>query len=307
MFGQKAVHFYDSNGHSTLHQPLSTEELLRATEIVQRSIPMKTTALWPFCSLELLGYARMGDEDPLTSSYRTRKTAPGGNANLFVRELNISSTCYYRTIYENWRSEQAYTEPNFLGVIFYCPVLDLNDCNMMNNHVLQHENSPVTLDLAMILKQQSIYRASAVVSLVNFPKGFQKIIMHNELKVQPPRSSADQLGLCIAMPYTSVDSSKAVGNSAMLREWIIYHLRLGFKLFIYDRDGANADAVNHPQIAASVSKQELSNLVYHRYTIRGLLDPASAGLKYDNVEPDQNLPDDKRWDRMRRFQMQGKH
>ena len=37
----------------------------------------------------------------------------------------------------------------------------------------------------------------------------------------------------------------------MLLEWIRYHAQLGFKLLIYDRDGANEDHIYHSYYGAA--------------------------------------------------------
>ena len=119
----------------------------------------------------------------------------------------------------------------------------------------------------------------------------------------------------------------------MLLEWIRYHAQLGFKLLIYDRDGANEEHIYHSYYGAAqrirIPKEgKLGTLhfsypliiscyyplstphsalvsdsppppplsVYHPYTIRGLLDPNRKGIRYDNTDAgfDYNDTDPKR-------------
>ena len=47
------------------------------------------------------------------------------------------------------------------------------------------------------------------------------------------------IAVCCIIPYTTNDPDKAQGNGAMLLEWVHYYDKLGFKIFIYDREGLN--------------------------------------------------------------------
>lgn len=88
------------------------------------------------------------------------------------------------------------------------------------------------------------------------------------------------------MPYTSTDTEKEIANRALLSTWIQYYLRLGYKLFIYDRDGSNRDVISSiPMDTHEFGKtSNLSfNIIYHAFTIRGLLVP-EFNEKYDNTE-----------------------
>ena len=105
----------------------------------------------------------------------------------------------------------------------------------------------------------------------------------------------------------------------MLKEWLRYHSKLGFHIFVYDRDSANIDTIhdaihtiddknangNKRSKKDGMHQQISGNIHYYNYTIRGLLDPKSKGLKYDNTELAAELGKDAAYDRNRRFQMQG--
>jgi hypothetical protein len=90
----------------------------------------------------------------------------------------------------------------------------------------------------------------------------------------------------------SSDSTKVAVNGALLVEWIRYYSNLGFKVIVYDRDGAQ-----HAQIWASEYARTQGidmaslDLDYYNYTIRGILDPSRRNMRYDNMEeyPDGKL------------------
>ena len=94
------------------------------------------------------------------------------------------------------------------------------------------------------------------------------------------------VAVCAIIPYTSLDKEKVLGNRQMLLEWIHYYDRLGFRVFVYDRDGANANVLHDRERIDALFGQghQFQHLHYFNFTIRGLLDTTRAGLKYDNTE-----------------------
>ena len=59
------------------------------------------------------------------------------------------------------------------------------------------------------------------------------------------------LAACLVIPYTSTDTQKSTANGAMLLEWLRYHAQLGFKIIVYDRDGANEKHIYESVYGAS--------------------------------------------------------
>lgn len=94
------------------------------------------------------------------------------------------------------------------------------------------------------------------------------------MKAMHQLGRGQQVGVCLSLPYRTSDIDKINVNGALLHEWVRYYTKLGMTIFIYDRDG------NHfPYISDLTGK----NLVYHNYTIRGLLEP-DAKFYFDNSE-----------------------
>jgi hypothetical protein len=99
----------------------------------------------------------------------------------------------------------------------------------------------------------------------------------------------------------------------MLLEWIHYYAKLGFKVMVYDRDGLNRKVIDAEYSHAKALNIKLNRIVhlyegtprkpwgakeleqrrrmwasaqvhYFPYTIRGLMNPATKGIRYDNNE-----------------------
>jgi hypothetical protein len=86
--------------------------------------------------------------------------------------------------------------------------------------------------------------------------------------------------ICVVVPYTSNDPEKAIANGAMLFEWVRYYGQLGIKTIVYDRDGANRQYIYDSVYGYAHTRNDkkvFEHLVYHGYTVRGLLDPSRKG------------------------------
>jgi hypothetical protein len=80
-----------------------------------------------------------------------------------------------------------------------------------------------------------------------------------------------------------------------LFEWARYHLALGFKVVIYDRDGAHKQDLfkeydrkysGGSESGNSKSKILLNwdNLIYHNFTILEMIDVTTNAVSFDNTE-----------------------
>ena len=136
------------------------------------------------------------------------------------------------------------------------------------------------------INSQSISQSiSRSISQISTQSQFDTISNISVNNVMGTRLKKMKSAVCLSIPYTSTDNVKAGGNGAMLLEWIRYYALLGFKVLVYDRDGANKHHVYGSKYGESQKiRIPPGRLVYHPYTIRGLLDPSRDGLKYDNTE-----------------------
>ena len=93
------------------------------------------------------------------------------------------------------------------------------------------------------------------------------------------RAGRTPVAVCTAWPYTTSDFTKTHANQAMVYEFLRYYSNLGFWLMVYDNNGVNMKGVfdsayarANPQrgrFAGAIDKY----LMYHNYTLRGLLQP----------------------------------
>ena len=99
--------------------------------------------------------------------------------------------------------------------------------------------------------------------------------------------------MCAVVPYSSNDKAKACANGQMLLEWVWDYAKLGFRVFVYDRDGRNYAAVHDEKLRRALfgptydedpATNTLQYLHYHNFTVRGLLDKTRSGMVYDNTE-----------------------
>ena len=102
------------------------------------------------------------------------------------------------------------------------------------------------------------------------------------------RAGRTPVAVCTAWPYTTSDFTKTHANQAMVYEFLRYYSNLGFWLMVYDNNGVNMKGVfdsayarANPQrgrFAGAIDKY----LMYHNYTIAGLIAPQSSPHYYDN-------------------------
>jgi hypothetical protein len=93
---------------------------------------------------------------------------------------------------------------------------------------------------------------------------------------------------CLAIPYTSSYSEKAVVNGAMLFEWVRYYSLLGFKVYVYDRHGANRHYIYNSSYGAANNQQSkdwISNVVYLKHTVFSLLSKNNPVPHFDSTIP----------------------
>lgn len=137
-------------------------------------------------------------------------------------------------------------------------------CKRVKDHVISTQNYQVDMRMNMML------------SFVERETYFTAQFLQNVTKVE---NDQQQMGICTAIPYTSTIKNKYDVNGKLLVHWIKYYSLLGIKVFIYDRDAANANFI---ETYLKQNSHLLNSLVYVNYTIRGLLDKSTFGMQYDN-------------------------
>ena len=105
--------------------------------------------------------------------------------------------------------------------------------------------------------------------------------------------SAAATAACLVLPYQSSNMQATQINQAMVAEWIHHHTSLGFNILIYDRQGSFQQATKNNNSSYALLRSmntQSSNVIYHPYTIRELLDPLRNGKTFDNndMNPENN-------------------
>lgn len=205
--------------------------------------------------------------------------------------------CFYRPLFENWREERKCTAPNFWSIVYYCP----------SRPSQNQDESCRAFERFTTGKSTIIVNLTTSLRSTSWNSSFEVNIRQKEISIDRVTSTIDdqklQLAVCTVIPYTSTDTDKSIANGAMLVEWIRFHTKLGMKVIIYDREGSNSHHIFNSSYAKSHGITRL-HFVYHNYTIRGLLDSAKKGIRYDNTEGEYSNPADE-LSRLSRFESQG--
>jgi hypothetical protein len=90
---------------------------------------------------------------------------------------------------------------------------------------------------------------------------------------------------CLVVPYASSLEDKSQVNKALIYEWVRHYSLLGFLVMVYDRDGLHERAIFHSRYGRSQGDEgQLRNIVYYPYTVLGLFDGSTKGIRYDSAE-----------------------
>lgn len=308
IFGFKSV-FYPTSHTSS--DPLSEEEILMRHTSFQNIFQLPPQALYPPCSIELLGYAALEIADPFMSKSRHINASVGESFLMTEQLLSgfvIIWSCYYRPVYENWRFESSALDKHFWTVLFFCipPRTAENDarrsCRDFGTLVDGAKTDYVDFNLSLHLQGQVHWVTSFSATAVMLQK--EKYMKSMTVELQPfdskkrspslvkPSFGSSRVAVCTVIPYVSSDTDKVAINGVMLSEWIRYYTKLGFQVIVYDRDGAHNNFVvnvTHGADREHSTRHHQSHMgegsfVYHNYTLRGLVDPSTRGVGYDNTE-----------------------
>ena len=244
LFGPSAIF----NATDEINCPKLPElrEMFRAASNLK--LPAKKAA----CSFELLGFIGIDRDEPFMLTSKVGPQLLAGEATLVTRQFSKRWKCYYRCMTEKWRN--SYTH---WPVFFYCPASSDDICNSSN------EMNPTTYidGIISITANESSWRANFTV----LPSAVSNVI--KDVKSSKP-------AVCLAVPYSSSDRRKKMVSGAMIFEWVRYYSLLGFKVFIYDFNGANRKAIFNSPYALSQKQQGknwIMNVVYHPFTVMGLM------------------------------------
>ena len=345
IFGSKSIfHIKVSSSDILDETDLSAEEIIYRSEHFKSRFSLPHYAIWPSCSFELLGFVKVNESGYFNS--KIRREVFVGDASLQIKRKSVLWKCFYRVVFENWRKDTKNSEPNFWSVLIYCPAPNIQACRQLNRKLsdedIQNNGSPSLksedgiIAMQVPFKKNIIWKAYFSSKPFTIDDGQREDVRDNSLGMHLSPSRKNDLdshnknlrsipkevsqsgfhwkgeknilssAVCLSIPYTSTDIEKATANGAILLEWIRYYAVLGFKVLIYDRDGANSHHIFGSKYGESQKiRIPKGRLVYHPYTIRGILDPSSKGLHYDNTETILQNEDGEDNLRLGRYESQG--
>lgn len=238
----------------------------------------------PECSFELLGYVMLGSIGPFTTNL-FRDDLIMGEAPMQIMESAVPWTCLYRAAYDTWRINPTLAIP----MAFFCPVPKGINCSQ-----LQEMNTTSSRNVVGHISME----VQNVTWTAEFSSALHPAEHHAANEAQDKRRAGKHAHnhqrptTCLVIPYESVEKSKKLVNGAMVYEWVRYYARLGFTVFVYDKNGANREAIYHSEYSVhrnAIGNQWLSSVFYHPYTVFGLLSKKSANLSYDNSHYPNNI------------------
>lgn len=274
LFGSRA-HFIPGR-HLSSYPPMYDE-------IRKLNITPSVSEIHSECSFEILGYVRLDVQNPILRW--NKEAAPMlGRGRLVHRTKRAHKwDCYWRVVFGHFENVELDLGSMYSSIVFFCPVPPHQKQKHVCDSLMKYYelSSTNTYEIQMHIKDPNTRNE---VIWVNRFKGWTRF----EDKVGPPPSEIlnenhlvnPKLAVCLSIPYTSSNPEKTIGNGALLAEFIRYYTNLGFKVFVYDRDGMNKKYLqNTPYM---IARNITLDYVYYNYTIRGLLDKGMTGMRYDN-------------------------
>ena len=236
------------------------------------------------CSFELLGFVALNLGPPF--QYENRKSLIIGDATMKISGSASTWSCFYRPMYETWRMNKSLWQ-----IFFYCPASNNTMCTandeMKPGHVLVGEMSFQT--------QNTTWKST--ISLKSKLRRAISTTVEKNLVVQ--KNTYVQPAACLAIPYESSDRAKVITNGAIIFEWVRYHALMGFKVYVYDKGGANRKNIFNSAYGNTQKQRDMtwiSNVVYRPYTVFGRIDTLRSQLTFDstNLANDSNREETQR-------------
>lgn len=240
------------------------------------------------CSIEILGFVRIGSAKPFRGA-ADRESAPSvGKASLHSSDWQLAAwPCYYRGLYTNW--PRVDTNDTFWAVLFFCPAPAPNHCVQFKSLYTQNDAAAGGVEIKNVKLELRMFLTELT----------WKVTMHTTSRaMQLPKASASTsavhntipLAVCTAWPYTPQQHSIERMNHAIVFEFLLHYYKLGIRLFIYDRNGAVMRGVLDSSYArAQADERTLSALRdwmdYHNYTMQSRLSPRSGAARSVGEQP----------------------
>lgn len=275
IFGSEALYYDRDHSEAVKNKRIENEEIKEAQSRFQNMFSLSPWEKSPACYVTMLGQVFLVKNEEIdykkSMINRFNDSKAMGVSTMAVTGLKWN--CYYRDM--NKLNEKLAL------IYYYCPVLNAKEClefedKAKNNSVAVRLSMPV---IALKPKEPLID--------INF---YAKPFWKGRPRVENPR-----LAVTTIMPYRSSVPGKGAVQGAILFEWARYHLALGFKVVIYDRDGAHKQDLfkeygrkysGGSENGKGKSKTIINwdNLIYHDFTILEMIDVTTNAVSFDNTE-----------------------
>lgn len=276
LLGSKA-HFIRKNRHNPEDYPE------RYSEIRKLNVTPDEIDLWSECSFEILGFVRLDVQKPILRKNKQNKPLLGHGKLLIGTNFNFQ--CFWRVVFGHYEHTTLKMGATFSSIVFYCPAPRI--------HMNFRRTKQICADISSRLRNKQINNYEVTMSIedteqstlnkVDWKNKFAARIFLDNKDASTKRQvldSTQKFAVCLSIPYSSSDPEKVISNGALLAEFIRYYSLLGFKVFVYDRDGMNKAVLDKSPYM--VARNITLDFVYYNYTIYGLLNPDTFGMRYDN-------------------------
>ena len=300
IIGENALHFNASE--FTVHWFYRKAELRMKMKAFQKRLQLPTSTFSPSCSIEMLGFILLNTDPESQFYWNNNHDYPiTGLGDVKFNDFDSSSEttrCYYRSLYDIWRPAATLeTAPNYQTVYIFCPIFKADVCRFLTQSVYSGKS---TIHGEFRLYTSTITDTDSKLLITNFhvkpphhqlhtSQLFRQVVksLNTDASSSKKKVNTDiplKKGVCLVLPYRSSILKRQMVNSAFLAEFVRYYSNVGFKVFVYDRDGSNYNSLFKRSKYKTYQNISMKNLdiSYHPYTIRSMLDPSMKDMKYDN-------------------------
>lgn len=274
IFGSKALYYDTRDSNEGKGRNITSAEIEEAQGRFQNTFSLRSLQASPACYVTMLGQAYFVTNDERNYKRTMIKTLNNSNA-IGLARISVSKdlkwNCHYRDMLK--------LNDRLAIIYYYCPLLEKSKCLNFENSVPKNGRLAVHLSMPVL----AINSKQKMVNINFYAKPFWE---------GRSKFLNSQLAVCTVMPYYSSVPEKSIVQGAILHDWALYHLALGFKVVIYDRNG------NHKQhlfkdfkyknnVRDEINKNTadlFDNLIYHDYTILQMIDKSTNTTSYDNTE-----------------------
>jgi hypothetical protein len=201
IIGDKSVYYAADATHyqgASSTRAVDAQEASIAHQAVIKELDLPIEATKPLCSVEILGYVNLDKRWPFFRAQRMIGPLLGQGRLSTPSFSTNDTTCYYRALYENWRPESDRANPNHWSTVFYCPIYSQSLCNGL----IEANTKKTEVSMTLTFTANQTTWSNDFTARISNPR------IDTGGKVQ-------EMGICMAIPYTTVDADKVSNFSCL--------------------------------------------------------------------------------------------